>query len=155
MTEVGEAPLYVLKPKKSRILVPNGIKLLLLSIAFYVGVLINVNLLNLAIPSYINILIIVILVLLIGIESILTFVRLSRIQYTFFQTRMQVSGPKEQYVMFSNIQTASSSQSFFDKLFGTGTIIIGTYKMKAMPNVPQNLQYVQSLIQASKGQYYQ
>lgn len=148
-----EAPLYVLKPDKTRILVPNTIKLAILCIVFYLGVLLNVSLLKISIPNYINILIIVVLLLLIVIESILSLVKLSRIQYRFFPNRMQVIGPRPQYIDFSHVVSVTSKQNFFDKLFGTGTIILGTYRMKSITNLAPNLDYIQKLVQSSRAQY--
>ncbi|MFC1728169.1 hypothetical protein ACFLZ7_01745 [Nanoarchaeota archaeon] len=149
----GEAPLYVLKPDKARIVIPNGLKLILLAIVFYVGVLINIKLLSLNIPDYINLLIIIVLVILVLLESILSFVRLSKIQYLFYPNRLEVKGTKQQYVMFTNVPVVKFDQNFFDKLFDTGSVTFGAYKMKAIPNVQQNVDYLEKLIQSSRTQY--
>ena len=150
-----EAPLYVLKPDKARILYPNTAKLVLLCIVFYLGVALNVTLLNLSIPGYINILIIVVLLLLIVIELILSLTKISRIQYRFYATRMEVVGPNPKYIMFSNVNTVTSTQNLVDKIFGTGTINLGTYKIKAVANLEANLDYMERLAQSSRGQYNQ
>ncbi len=149
----GEAPLYVLKPSKARILVPNSIKLILLCVIFYTGILLNVSLLEIAIPFSVNILIVVVLVILILLETMLTFIRLSKIQYIFYSNRMQVVGPKPQYVMFSTVSSVTSSQNLFDKIFNTGTIMLGTYKMTAIGDLAANLEYMQKLVQSSRYQY--
>ncbi|MEK6887032.1 MAG: hypothetical protein AABW88_04315 [Nanoarchaeota archaeon] len=153
---MADLPEYTIKPNVTRILIPSIINTVLLAFLFYAGILINVTLLGIAIPTGINILIVAVLGLLVVIQALLTYLQASKTRYEIYKNRIQIEGAKQQYFMFSVIQELKFKKSFLDKALGTGTLIIDPKtKLKAIPNFEQTFVYLKQLLQYSRMQYNQ
>ena len=126
----------------------------LFRLLFYAGIAINVFLLRVSIPGSINILIISILILLVVMQGLLTYVQSSKLRYLVYKNRIQIEGAKQEYIMFNTIQELKHKRNFFDKMFNTGTLVIGPKKnIIAVPNFDQNFLYISQMIQYSRMQY--
>ncbi|MBN2421217.1 hypothetical protein JXB27_02970 [Candidatus Woesearchaeota archaeon] len=147
-----ELPEHTIKPNPVRIVLPSFLTTISLGILFYIGIAINVYLLNMRIPGTINFLIFAVMVLLAIIQSLLSYVQTSKTAYLVYKNRIQAGSD---YVMFNSVQTISESKNFFDSLFGTGTIKINNLKMKSVPNIEQTFNYIKQLMQYSRTQYNQ
>lgn len=151
-----EAPEYIIKPNAVRLLISQLLVTALLAGLFYVGIAINVSLLGLNIPTTINWLIAAVLSLLILIQGMLTYVQASKTQYFIFRNRVELPGTKPIYVMFNTVQEIKRKKNFLDKMFNTGTIILGpNIKLKGIPNFEQTLAYITQMVQYSRTQYNQ
>ncbi len=119
----SEPPLYVLHQKTSRAVIPKVITLLFLSALFYVGVLLNVNLLELQ-PSeettiQISALAFLIVVIIIGI---ILAVRKAHQPYNFYRSKI-VHGKKE--IAYTTIANTVPARDLLGKIFKTYSVNLG------------------------------
>ena len=155
LKKMADFPEYVIRPHVIRSVVPQIIFTIVLATVFYVGIALNVYLLNISIPTSINILIIIVLVLLIIIQVLLTYLQTSKTRYSIYKNRIQIEGVKQEYVMFNSIQEIKMKRGFFDRMFNTGTIIIEPSKLKitSIPDFNQTMAYLNQMVQYSRMQY--
>lgn len=152
---MAEIPEYVIRPNIMRLLMPQLIATLVLAILFYIGITINVFLLGIEIPGSVKILLISVLALLVVIQGLLTYVQSSKLQYFIYKNRIQID-PKGEYAMFNSISDVNQKKNFFDDIFHTGTLVLGTkMRLNAVPNIEQTFMYVKQMSQYSKTQYNQ
>lgn len=155
-SKMPELPEYIVRPKASRIVVSQVIITFFLAVLFYVGIVINLNLLGLPLPSSVRWLIIAVLLLLVIVQGLLSYLQSSKIQYAIYKNRVEILGPKPKYIMFNTIQNITSKHNFFDKIFNTGTIILGpNFTCRAVPHFEQMIPYLNQMIQYSRTQVYQ
>ncbi len=140
-----EQPIYVVYESKSRALLPKVISLVLLATVFYLGVLLNVSLLELDAQQETGLksgaLILLLLLIFLGVFLA---VRKVRIPYNFYQNR--ISRGKE-VIFYSNISNTSLHLDPLDRIFKTYSINLG--KNFFLRNIPQEIQlsnYIQQLI---------
>ena len=149
-------PEYVIRPNVTRVLIPQIIITSVLAVIFYLGILLNVTLLRIFIPGTINMLIISVLALLVVMQVLLSYLQASKTHYSIYKNRIQIEGPKQQYIMFSTIQSMKASKNIFDNMLNTGTLVIEPkIKITAIPNFDQNYQYLNQMIQFARAQYSQ
>lgn len=142
--------LYSVTGKKSRILVPKILTLIVLGVVFYIGILLNIGMLALdaqteTIVKSSSIFIVILLVLI----GLLTNLKKAKTAYNFYQTEIAHGKTILNYVDIPQIQ---KKQGLFDKLFGTYTLKL-TKKFK-IEGIPKNIDlqaYVQQMVDYNKG----
>lgn len=144
-----ELPQYTLKPSTNRMVVPWIFKLLGLSILFYAGIYFNVKYaLKTEIPSYVNILIFVFLIVLIGAQAFIYHIKFGKYKYNFYTNRIEYAGKKPKTFLFSDFQSADLKQGMFDKMFNTGSIRLSkTFDIGPISNVTRIKSYLEQLVQ--------
>ena len=142
---MADIPEYIIRPNAARILIPSIVMTVFLAFLFYAGILINVTLLGVSIPGSINILIAAVLGLSVIVQSLLTYLQASKMQYSIYRNRIQIEGAKQQYFMFNVIQELNFKKNFLD----TKT------RLKAISNFDQTFVYLKQLLQYSRMQYNQ
>ena len=144
-----EKSIYVLQQNKKRAIIPKILLLVVLGIIFYLGLLLNLRLLDLLGSEETTTktvsLIILIVIIILGI--ILTIVKANR-SYIFYQNRIMF-GKKQ--IFYQEISNTNLKINFMDKMFKTYSISLS--KKFRLRNIPQelNLQsYLQQLVNYSK-----
>ena len=90
------------------------------------------------------------------VQSLLTYLQASKMQYSIYRNRIQIEGAKQQYFMFNVIQELNFKKNFLDRMLGTGTIVIDPKtRLKAISNFDQTFVYLKQLLQYSRMQYNQ
>lgn len=143
-----ELPQYTLKPSVNRMVAPWILKLLGLAVLFYFGIYFNVKFaMKMDIPSYINILIFVFLIVLVVTQVILYNIRFGKYNYKFYTNRVEFEGKKPATFLFSGFQQAEVKQGIFDKAFGTGIIKLSkSFSIGPISNVRQIESYLEQLV---------
>ncbi|MBW2964813.1 hypothetical protein KY363_05110 [Candidatus Woesearchaeota archaeon] len=143
-----ELPQYTLKPSVNRMVAPWILKLLGLAVLFYFGIYFNVKFaMKMDIPSYINILIFVFLVVLVVTQVLLYHIRFGKYSYKFYTNRIEFEGKKPATFLFSEFQQADVKQGVFDKAFGTGIIRLSkSFSVGPITNVRQIESYLEQLV---------
>lgn len=151
-----EAPEYIIRPSIGRILVPKVLITLVLAIIFYFGILLNVMLLEIQMPAMVTTLILSVMFLLVIIQGLLSYLQTAKIQYFVFRNRIQSNEIKAQYIMFNAVQSIKDNTNIFDKMFGTGTLVLEPgVTLTGIPNFQQTSAYIRQMIQYSRAQYQQ
>lgn len=143
-------PLYVLPQNKKRTLIPKTLLLVVLGAIFYLGILLNVTLLNLTAEedTMVKIIGLVILIIIVGIGIFLDYHQASQ-PHTFYQDRLIVE-KKEHF--YHAIEKVERKQNFWDKLFKTYSVDLG--ESVVLRNIPLTIPiegYIQQLIAYAKG----
>lgn len=127
---------------------PWILKLLGLAVLFYFGIYFNVKFaMKMDIPSYINILIFVFLVVLVVTQVLLYHIRFGKYSYKFYTNRIEFEGKKPATFLFSEFQQADVKQGVFDKAFGTGIIRLSkSFSVGPITNVRQIESYLEQLV---------
>ena len=144
-----EQSLYTVYESKSRALIPKIASLLLLSLIFYLGVLINISLLELNASQETSLKTgaLLTLALLIIIGTALT-LRKTKQPYFFYSNR--VAHGKE-VIYYLNIANTTPQTNFLDQIFKTYSIPLGkTFSLRHIPGTTQLSNYLQQLIEYSK-----
>ena len=142
-------PLYVLPQNKKRTLIPKTLLLVVLGVIFYLGILLNVTLLNLTAEedTIVKIIGLMVLTIIVGIGIFLDYHQASQ-PHTFYQDRLVVE-KKEHF--YHAIEKVERKQNFWDKLFKTYSIDLG--EGIVLRNIPQTVSiegYIQQLIAYAK-----
>ncbi len=120
----SEPPLYILHQKTSRAVIPKVITLLFLSALFYVGVLLNVNQLELQPSEETTIqgsaLAFLLVIVIIGI---ILAARKAHRPYRFYRSKI-VHGKKE--IFYTAIANTMPSTDFLGKIFKTYSVNLGS-----------------------------
>ena len=144
-----EKPIYVLRQKKSRALVPKIISLLVLGVIFYLGLLLNLTLLELS-PSnesIVNIIALIILALIVIIGVYLAVYKASH-NYKFYKNRV-VQGKNS--MIYTNITQIIPHHDPIDKIFHTYSIkLSNSFFIRNIPDQVQMQSYIQQLIDYAK-----
>jgi len=142
---LGEQPQYILPQKRSRSLIPKIIILAVLGIIFYLGVLLNVILLDLTASQETNIKLtsLIILIVLIGLGIYLA-IRRSKIKYIFYRDRL-IFGKEE--IFYHEILNTKIKKDIFDILFHTYGINLGhDFHLRHIPDEINLENYLNQLI---------
>lgn len=151
----SQQPLYILKQSKIRAILPKTITLLILAIIFYLGIMLNISLLELTGEEETLIqgiaLVVLLVVILIGI--VLTIIRSGR-PYNFYRSRITFRKKEIPYAIITN---TNSRQNLIDKIFKTYSIkITDKFQIK---NISQKTykpvqiqQYLQKMVNYAKSQ---
>lgn len=147
-----EQPLYSVYESKKRALIPKTLTLLFLAFIFYLGVLVNISLLELAAgqETMLKTGALLVLAVLIVVGILLTFTKTQQ-PYLFYRNRI-THGKETMY--YVNITSTSPSANFLDKLFKTYSIPLGKkFSLQHIPETTQKDQlsnYLQQLIEFAK-----
>ncbi len=147
-----EQPIYVLLQNKKRAFIPKVVIFIVLGVIFYLGVLLNVSLLELSASTEtvtkLVALILLLLVIVLGIY--LTFHRAVQ-PYKFYRNRIYFNKKEIAYI---DIINTAAKQDFWDKLFKTYNINLGhDYFIRNIPLKVQISNYLQQLINYAKTNY--
>lgn len=144
-------PLYILPQAKARAIIPKTAILLSLGIIFYLGILLNLSLLDLqpnqeTIAKLISVLIIISLV---GVE-IIAAIRKAKYDYYFYQDQIAWKNKSITYRTIANIQRR---EKFSDKIFKTYSLILSDqFQIKHIPQQVNLQEYVEKMITYASGQ---
>jgi hypothetical protein len=144
-----EKPLYVLQKSKSRSLIPKISSLIALGTIFYLGVLLNISLLNLkANQEATSNLISLIFISLVVIGGIVLGVIRSNKKYCFYKNRIKFI---KQQIFYNQINHFQIKRNFLDKIFKSYTLILtNDFQIKHIPNQVDIQNYLSKLITYSK-----
>ena len=143
LSSTPEQPLYVLHQHKARALIPKFFTLVILSAIFYLGILLNISLLNLdaaqetSIQSGSLIFLVAIIVF-----SMIVALHRSGIPTLFYRNRLVYN---DKIILLTEINNTTPRQDLLDKIFKTQTFNFG--KNFILRNVPAELQIEQYLQQ--------
>jgi len=144
-----EQPVYVLPQSKVRTIIPKTITLFVLSTIFYLGVLLNISLLELrgGQETLLKTITLILLIAIIGV-GIFFSIRAARRPYLFYRDRI-LFGKKQIY--YSNISNTSPHLDPIDGMFKTYSINLGGKFF--LRHISQNIHlenYLQQLVQYAK-----
>jgi len=149
MLQQQEQPIYILPQKTSRALIPKILSLLGLGVIFYLGILLNLSLLNLlageeSVVKMIGlgvVLGIIVLGIYLGIHH-------AKLSFRFYNNRI-MQGKKQ--IMYREIVNTKRTQNFIDKIFKTYSIDLGNnFQLKHISSEINIENYVQQLIQYTR-----
>ena len=144
-----EKPVYILKKVKTRALIPKIVSLILLGVIFFLGILINISLLQLRADQegIIKISAIIFLLAIIGLGIFLSLHRAS-MSYKFYRNRITFG---KKIVYYANINVINPKQDTIDKMFNTTTIpITKDFIIKQIPNNVQIINYIKQVVSYAK-----
>ena len=150
--QAAEQPLYSIHESRKRALIPKTISLLFLAFIFYLGVLVNISLLELNASQETSLKTgaLLTLALLIIIGTVLTF-RKTRQPYLFYRNR--VAHGKET-IYYLNITNTMPQANFLDRAFKTYSIPLGkSFSLRHIPETTQKNQlsnYLQQLVEYAR-----
>ena len=144
-----EKPIYVLPQIKTRALIPKIVSLLVLGGIFYLGVLLNLSLIDITndTASIVNLVSLILLLCVIALGIFLSFHK-AEASYKFY--RLGLSQGKK-IINYNHIINTTPKQDFLDKIFKTYSINLG--EGFYLRHISQNIQisgYLQKLIDYSK-----
>lgn len=141
---VAEQPRYVLHQSQQRALVPTIVSWLVLGIVFYLGVLVNVSLLNLTASQETGIKLISLLVILALLAlGIFLAVKRALVPYFFYADRISF---KDTAIHYQDIQNSVPKRDLLDKLFKTHRISVGNdFFLRHIPDSIPLESYLQQL----------
>lgn len=137
-------PIYTIYQKKSRALIPKILSLFLLGSIFYLGILLNVSLLQLRASeeSLVKIISLIILLLVIILGTFLA-LKQAHAPYLFFPNKITV-GKKE--IAYLSINNPLIHIDLADKIFKTYSLNLGSnFFLRNIPNEVQIQNYVEQL----------
>ncbi len=143
--------LYTLKPNKKRAIIPRTIILFLLCVLFYLGIQLNLYLLELEIADYIAILIMLTLFLLFALESLLNYSKIARITYYFFDDKITLQDKESKSLFYYNINNITIKRNLIDRLFNTATIVLAPgFSIKFINHYSQLHNWINQLVERAK-----
>ena len=147
-----ELPQYTLKPSINRLVVPWVFKLLGLSAIFYFGIYFNVKIVfKYDIPSLVNLLIFLVLVVMIVVQLILYHVKFGKYAYKFYSNKIDYEAKKTVTFLFNDFSQAELKQNIFDKMFNTGRIVLSKdFTVGPISGALQIKNYLERLVQYYK-----
>ena len=139
----------VLQQKKSRAIIPKTLSLIILSVIFYFGILLNISLLNLTAAEE-TLLKTGSLFLLLGIiiVGIILAIIKAHTPYLFYKDRIMF-GKKS--ILYREIATTAPTKNSVDKLFKTYSLLL--HKLFPMRNIPEDVDiksYVEQMMGYSR-----
>ena len=139
-----EQPIYILHQNRARALIPKSVVLVILGTIFYLGILLNISLLNMdaAQETTIKIGSLIFLLAIIIFSMIIALYR-SKIPVFFYQNRLTY---KNNIILLTEISGTAPHQDLPDKLFKTQTFNLGkNFMLRNVPTELQMEQYLQQL----------
>ena len=150
---VSEQPKYVLQQNKSRALIPKIVSLFVLGIIFYLGVLVNISLLELkgSEETIVNIISLILVLCVIAVGIYLAFHK-AHLNYKFYQSKIIFD---KQTIAYLEIKNTLPKQDFIDKIFNTYTINLGNnFFIRNVPKTVDIQNYLQQLVDYAKSISY-
>ena len=148
-----ELLLYLLPQRLSRAVLPKTGILLILSVVFYSGILLNIALLDLTAQTetIVKLSALVLLIIIILISVFLAF-RRAKLPYTFYQGKITFN--KEE-IALNRILNTTPKSDWWDKIFKTYSINMGNnFHLRHIPTEIQIQAYVQQLVEYAKHKEY-
>ena len=144
-----EQPLYSASQAKGRALIPKALSLIVLAIIFYLGVLLNISLLELDAQQETQLktgaLILLSLLILLGL---LLALRKTWTPYLFFRDRITFGKESIHYANINEINTLTNN---LDKIFKTNSIQLEKkFFLRYLPQSLQLANYIQQLVNYTK-----
>jgi hypothetical protein len=149
-------PQYLLRQDSMQVVVTRVMITLVLCTLFYVGVIINLTLLEQngfidGVPGYLHVLLLIVLVLLTVLQGILSYWKTQSTGYGFYADRLEYTGKKPFTIQYMMIKDMHIHQSFWDKPFQTASIVFEdeaqrTVHMRSIKNFNQMYMYLQGLV---------
>ncbi len=143
-------PLYVLQKDKKRALVPKLFILLFLIAVFYVGVLLNLSLLELTLEQEKTVKLFsgILIVTLIG-GGLINAVRKAKSPYYFYQDQI-IS--RKSSISYQSISSIQRKEKFADKIFKTYSLILNNqFQIKYVPQQVNIQDYIEKMRAYSSG----
>ena len=140
-----ETPAYILSQSKARALLPKILSFFVLGVIFYLGVLLNLSLLELTpeVKDVVEIVSVGILILVI-IMGIYLAIRRAREQYLFYSTKIVRNKKSVEYVFITNVVP---KKNLWDKMFKTQSYpLTKDFSLKHIPDDIQLQNYLQQLV---------
>ena len=144
-----EKPIYVLEQKKSRAMIPKILSFIGLGLVFYLGILLNLSLINLKADdeTIVRIASLILLLSIIVVGFYLSFHR-AHLKFKFYRTEIRFNKKEMRY---NNIQNTQPKINLLDKVFKTYSIDLGNnFFLRHIPQEINLQQYLQQLIAFSK-----
>lgn len=142
-----ELPQYTVYVETPRLLFPKTLKLILLGLVLYVVIWFNFYMMKKPLPFIWSVIIMLGIVIMVVATTILNYTRFSNYQYRFYSNRIEYYGEIQQMIYYYQIQGMRVDKNMLDSLFNTGTINLGVFKIKSIPNLNQVYFYVQKMVQ--------
>ncbi len=139
-------PQYVLKPNLKRLFIPQIFKLIALGALLYLGVYVNIEVFEIGLSKNIFYMIYAAITLIITSDLILIYLKYSKQAYDFYSDRVEIKGKRPETIYFSQILNISFKRNFLDKIFNTGTIILGDSEIISVENSNRVYFYIQKLV---------
>ncbi len=139
-----EQPSYILQKQKPRALIPPIASFIILSIIFYLGILLNLQLLEFqAADEELTRLISLILILLLDCVSIYLAIQKSKQPYLFYRTKITHNNKE---ITYSSITAPTSHQNLSDKLFHTYSLQLSdSFTIHHIPKETDIQTYIQQM----------
>ena len=144
-----EPPVYILPQNKLRALAPKFITFLVLGIIFYLGILLNLSLMELT-NSTENLIQTISLILLLSIIILGIYLAIHRANqaYKFYRNHLLIHKKDLYYI---NIITITTKQDLWDKIFKTYSINLGNqFYLRHISNSTQITDYLQQFVNYAK-----
>ncbi len=141
-----EPPLYTLFKNKPRTLIPTILTQILLCIIFYLGILINLQLLSLLASeeTLVRIISLLLILLLLSMGIYATYQK-SNQPYNFYRTYLQID---KKNIPYNTITQIITQQNILDKLFHTYTLNANNKPLfNYIPQETDILPYLQQMIE--------
>jgi len=147
-----EQPIYELHQQTTRALIPKLVSFLILGTLFYIGILLNIALLDLSGTQETTVKTTALLFLLvIIIIGIITAVQRSRLPYQFFRDKIRFN---KKEIRYTEIINTAPEHNLLDRMFKTYSINLGSGFYLRHVSEEINIQtYLQQLISYSKKSY--
>jgi len=146
-----EVAQYSVKPSVAGILLPQFFKLAALCACFYGGVWINFFILGKEIPFWIALLVVSVLAALFVAQLLITKSRAGKYHYDFFSNRVEFYGSRMASILYSDVEGVKISRSVFDRISGTGTIVLSkNFKISTISNYQEIQNYLNQIVQSFK-----
>lgn|SRR3989338_9180652 len=153
LPEPMEQPLYILTPKTSRVLIPSSISLLFLDLLFYLGILLNISLLQLS-GNQETVLKTASLMLLLALIILGIFLSWHKSgPYVFYPAFLQCH---HKNIPYTSITTPhlKKNKNVFDHFFHTYSLDLGNkFIIKYIPEEIDLPAYITQLRQYGQGKY--
>lgn len=147
-----ELPQYSARPRKARALVPELIKLASLGLVFYVGISINLSLLQITVSLSINIIMLLAIFTMVALQLLLTYLNLSKTAYEFYLDRIDVKGKKPRSLHYYDVHDMKITKGFLDKIYNTGTVMINPkFKLSNVEKPEELLNYLRGMVAYGQG----
>lgn len=145
-------PVYQLRPVIKRVLIPKIIIVTSLCIIFYFSIWLNLSLLKIEMTSFYHTIALSLVLVLIIIESFMTYELASRERYDFYPDHIEHIAKKNTSFPFNMSTETTLKRGILDKMLGSSDIRLSTdFTIKNIPGDNQTIFYIQKLIAYSRG----
>ncbi len=151
MTFTTTPPLYILPQQKGRAIIPKTVILLLLGIIFYLGVLLNISLLEFTAgaETTANLVALLIIISLVGV-GIINGIRKWKYDYLFYQDRIQWN---QKTVLYQSVINIQRKEKWSDKIFKTYSLQLNDhFTIKHISQEVNIQEYIEKMRAYASGQ---